>query len=76
MSKKKDHVVQVIVAEDRYVAVELNGVVSISRNGDHIGKARWRDDQLVDSSAVLPDAAYQELERKIGEGIANNWGED
>jgi hypothetical protein len=74
--KKKDHMVQVIVGGERYVAVELNNVVTVSRDGDVLGKAIWKEDQLLHSTAVLADPVFEALEKKIRERVANNWDED
>ena len=74
--KKKDHSVQVVVGGKRYIAVELNGVVTVSYDGDELGRAQWKNDQLVHSTAVLPDDVVEALEKKIQARIAVNWDED
>jgi hypothetical protein len=65
----KEHKVQLITGGYRYVAVEVNGKVTISRDGDVIGKAQWKDEQLINSSALLPDDVTDTLERKIKDMI-------
>lgn len=74
--KKIDHSVQVLMHGYRYVATEQNGTVTVSRDGDVIGKARWKDDQLLSSSAVVPDDVCHALEKKLKEQMDRNWGED
>jgi len=65
----KEHKVQAIMGGFRYVAIEVNGTVTISRDGDVIGKARWKEEQLVGSTALIPDDVTETLERKIKETI-------
>lgn len=76
MSKKSQpHVVEVIIKDVRYRAREVAGTIHLSRDGSDIGKAAWSDDQLTDSTAVLPDEAVEALEKKLKERIDNNWDE-
>ena len=69
MSNKKEHKVQVISNGIRYVGIEVLGVVSFSRDGSSAGKAKWQDDQFVDSSAILPDDVILQMEKLIKEAI-------
>ena len=73
---KKVHQVQIILNGYRYVATEDGNNIEISRDGDRIGKAKWVNDQLVLSSALLPDDATLALEKKLKERIDANWDED
>jgi len=75
MAARQPHRVQIIMGNVRYVAVEKDNKVTITRDGDPAGSARWNGEQMVDSSAVIPDAAFHELERLIKEGMDSNWGE-
>ncbi len=75
MAAKQPHRVQTIVNNVRYVAIERDGKVSISKDGDPAGAAKWDGEQLIDSTAIIPDAAFHELERLIREGMDSNWGE-
>jgi hypothetical protein len=68
--------VQVILNGSRYVAVEQNGMITLNRDGAPIGKAKWKDDQLIDNTAVLPDDVVIQLEKKIKERMDANWDED
>lgn len=68
--------VQVMVNGARYVAVEAMNVITLSRDGSPIGKAKWKDDQLVDATAILPDEVVIQLEKKIKERMDANWDED
>jgi hypothetical protein len=74
--KRAEHKVQVIMNGFRYVAIELNATITIFRDGDKVGQALWKHDQLVLSSATLPDDVFAALEVKIKEKIDNNWDED
>jgi hypothetical protein len=67
--KKRDRIVQVLMNGYRYQAAELAGVITISRDGGVIGKAKWKDDQLLECSAVLPDDVTEALEKKIKEMV-------
>jgi hypothetical protein len=73
MTKKKPHIVEVIIKEVRYRAQEIGGTIHLSRDGSDIGKAAWSNDQLTDSTAVLPDEAVEALEKKLKERIDNHW---
>lgn len=73
--KRKDHKVQVMMNGFRYIAAEMNGTITISRDGGVIGKAKWADDQLVNSSAVLPDNVTEAIEKLLKEQMDNHWGE-
>lgn len=75
MADKKDHRVQVIMGGYRYVASELAGTITIARDGGVVGRAQWQDDQLVHSTATLPDDVVFALEKLLKEQIDNNWGE-
>lgn len=76
MSRRKPHVVQVILNGSRYVATERNGDVDIVRDGDPAGGARWLHDQLVVSTAVLPDDVVVALEKQLKARFDANWDED
>ena len=76
MTKKKEHKVEVSIRGERYIATELNNVITVTKNGDSLGKADWRDGQMVLSSAVLPDDVFEALEKKIVERMKANWDED
>ncbi|MCC6554090.1 MAG: hypothetical protein IT372_13880 [Polyangiaceae bacterium] len=75
MAGKKDHSVQVIKSGYRWVASELSGNITISRDGSVIGKAVWQDDQMVHCTAPMPDEVVLTLEKMLKEQIDNNWGE-
>jgi hypothetical protein len=75
MSTKK-HMIQVFMQGQRWVASELNGVISVSRDGEDVGKAKWHKDQLVLNSAMLPDEVCLALEVKLKERMDANWDED
>jgi hypothetical protein len=62
--------------EHRYVAVEENGKIQLSRDGDAIGDATWKNDQLIYNSTVLSDDVVHALEKKIKERMDANWDED
>jgi hypothetical protein len=66
---KKEHKVQVISNGLRYVGIESLGVVTFSRDGSPAGKAKWQDDQIVDSTAMLPDDVILQMEKLIKEAI-------
>ncbi|MEP7120536.1 MAG: hypothetical protein ABJE95_06495 [Byssovorax sp.] len=66
---KKEHKVQVVSNGIRYVGIEVLGVVSFSRDGSSVGKAKWVDDQFLDSTAILPDDVILQMERLIKEAI-------
>ena len=76
MSTKNQHLVQVFMHGYRYVAVELNGRVKVSRDGDEIDTARWEKDQLFLTATSIPDDVCEALERKIKERMDANWDED
>jgi hypothetical protein len=76
MTTKKAHSVQVSVDGRRYTAAELNGNLTLSRDGDVVGTATWKKEQLILSSAVLPDEACEQLEKKLKEAFDANWWED
>lgn len=69
VAAKKEHKVQVIARDVRYIAVERDGRVTFSKDGDPLGGAKWLDDQFQDSTAMLPDDVAHALERKIKEAI-------
>jgi hypothetical protein len=69
MSNKKEHRVQIISNGIRYVGLEVLGVVSFSRDGSAVGKAKWQDDQFVDCTAILPDEVILTMEKLIKEAI-------
>lgn len=71
--KKKEHRVQVIFKDVRYVGLEHEGKITFSRDGAPAGSAKWRDDQILDSNAVLPDAVILQMEREIKEAIAADY---
>jgi len=73
---KKEHKVTVILHEHRYVAVETDGRVAITKNGNDLGIGWWRGDQIVDLSAIIPDDVCGALEEKIKKEMDRNWGED
>ena len=68
-NKKKEHKVQIISNGLRYVGIEVLGVVTFTRDGSPAGKAKWQDDQFVDSSAILPDEVILQMEKQIKEAI-------
>ena len=71
--KKKDHKVQVIFKGIRYIGIEHEGKVTFSRDGAPAGNARWRDDQLLESSALLPDEVILQMEKEIKAAIAADY---
>ena len=71
--KKKDHKVQVIFKGIRYIGIEQEGKVTFSRDGAPAGAARWRDDQVLDSRALLPDEEILQMEKEIKEAIAADY---
>jgi len=62
---RKEHKVEIIRGGVRWVAVESMGKVTFSKDGTVVGSARWREDQFIDNTALLPDAIDQELAEKI-----------
>jgi hypothetical protein len=76
MTKRNEHKVTLIMNGYRYIAVEENGVIQLSRDGEPIGKATWTKDQLIYNSALLPDDVSNALEKKIKEQMDKNWEED
>jgi len=71
--KNKEHRVQIISKDIRYVAVELEGKITFSRDGAPAGRANWRDDQFLDNSSLLPDDVILQMERLIKEAIAADY---
>jgi hypothetical protein len=76
MSTKKQHLIQVFMHGYRYIAVETNGRVALSRDGDDLGTAKWEKDQLLLNTTLIPDDVCETLERKIKERMDANWDED
>src|SRR5882724_9801195 len=69
-NKKKEHKVQIIQNGVRWVAVELEGKVTFSKDGKDIGRARWSEEhQFLENTALLPDAIDRELAEKIKAAI-------
>ena len=62
---RKEHKVEIIRNGVRWVAVEQLGKVTFSKDGTVIGSARWREEQFLENTALLPDAIDQELSEKI-----------
>ena len=62
---KKEHKIEVTSGGLRYACIEELGVVTFKRDGSSAGKAKWRDDQFVDSTAVLPDEVILQMERLL-----------
>lgn len=75
-ANKKRHIVEVHMGGYRYQAHELKNTITISRDGDTLGKAKWQDDQLVNSQVALPDDVFYALEKKLKERMDANWDED
>lgn len=75
-AQKKQHKIQVMMNGFRYVAHELRGSITLSRDGDQVGTAKWHDDQMVNCSAALPDDVFYALEKKLKERMDANWDED
>jgi hypothetical protein len=73
---KKLHMVQVFMNGERWVASELNGKITVSRDGNELGKAAWQNDQLVLNSAIVPDDVCTALEAKIKARMDANWDEE
>jgi hypothetical protein len=73
---RKQHIVEVHMNGFRYQASELRATITISRDGNQLGKAKWHDDQLVNSTATLPDDVFLALEKKLKERMDANWDED
>jgi hypothetical protein len=71
--KKKDHKAQVIFKGIRYIGIEHEGKVTFSRDGAPAGNARWRDDQLLESSALLPDEVILQMGKEIKAAIAADY---
>ncbi len=71
--KQKEHRVQVIFKEVRYVVLEHEGNITFSRDGAPAGSAKWRNDQILDCSALLPDPVILQMEREIKEAIAADY---
>lgn len=76
MTKQKDHVVQLFMNGFRFVAVEKDGTILLSRDGNPIGEATWKNDQLIYDSTVLSDDVVFALEKKIKERMDAHWDED
>lgn len=72
----KEHRVQVFTNGYRYSATELKGTLSIRRDGTLIGEVAWRNEQLILSTALLPDDAVEALERKLKEAFEAFWWEE
>ena len=68
-NKKKEHKIEVMFGGLRYVCSEELGVVTFKRDGSSAGKAKWADDQFVDSTALLPDEVFSKMERLLKEAI-------
>jgi hypothetical protein len=68
--------VQVLLNGFRYEASELNGTLTFHRDGVNIGKATWKQEQLILSSAILPDDAVLALDKKLKEAFDAEWWED
>jgi hypothetical protein len=75
-AQKKEHKIQVLMNGYRYVAHDVKSTITISRDGDRIGTAKWYEDQLVNSSASLPDEVFYALEKKLKERMDANWDEE
>ena len=73
---KHVHKIELHMNGSRFIATELNHNITITRDGADAGKARWNDDQLVLSSALIPDNVVFALEKKLKEAMDNNWWED
>jgi hypothetical protein len=71
--KSKEHRVQIISKDVRYIAVELEGKITFTRDGAPAGRATWRDDQFLENSALLPDDVILQMERLIKEAIAADY---
>lgn len=76
MKKRRPHLVQLIMNGRRYVAIEEHGKIQLSRDGDVIGDATWKNDQLIYNSTALSDDVVLALEKKLKERIDANWDED
>lgn len=76
MATKPEHKVQVFMGGLRYIAVELNGKLTLSKDGSPAGTATWKNDQLILSTSMIPDDVVEALEKKLKEAFDNNWGED
>ena len=71
--KNKEHKVQIISNGVRYIAVELEGKISFTRDGAPAGRATWREDQFLENSALLPDDVILQMEKLIKEAIAADY---
>jgi hypothetical protein len=70
----KSHKVEVFVDGERYIAVERDGTIKMSRgDGKDLGTATWREDQMILTTGVLPDSACLALEKEIKKQMDNNW---
>ncbi len=64
-NKKKEHKIEVMSGGLRYACLEELGAVTFKRDGSPAGKAKWQDDQFVDSTAILPDEVFLQMERLL-----------
>jgi hypothetical protein len=51
----------------------MAGMITISRDGAIIGKARWHEDQFLECTAVLPDDVTLALEKKVKEMVDSRY---
>lgn len=72
-NKKKEHKVQVIFKDARYIAVEHQGTITFTRDGAPAGQAKWINEQFLENSAILPDEVIREMEKKIKEALAADY---
>ena len=68
-TKKKEHKIEVLFEGTRYVCFEELGVVTFKRDGSTAGKAKWVNDQFLDSTAILPDDVILKMEKLLKEAI-------
>lgn len=72
----KIHKVELLANGHRYTASELNGVLTVLCDGTLVGKATWKNEQLILSSAILPDDVVWALEKKLKEAFDAFWWEE
>ena len=71
--KSKEHRVQIISKDVRYIAVELEGKITFTRDGAPAGRATWRNDQFLENSSLLPDDVILQMEKLIKDAIAADY---
>jgi len=69
----KERKIQVIMNGYRWIAAEFGGTITFSKDGVPIGKARWKEDQFLETTALLPDDVTVELEKRMKEALESDY---